>query len=147
MNVTDLLKKNGLKKSAQRVALVNILLKHRRPLTEEDMKSELGEVYDRVTFYRTMQMLVSVGIVHRIVVDNTTVEYALSTEEDEHAHVHFYCKVCHAVTCMKEVPVYHYQLPDGYRQEECEVVIKGVCPTCAAQGKPAGDDRQGTGQG
>lgn len=130
MNATDLLKGKGIKKSAQRIAVINILQKNMIPLTEEEFKKEMGEMYDRITFYRTMQALCGAGIVHRIIVDNTIVEYALNTEEEHRSHVHFYCTNCHSVTCLKDVSVYDYELPANYQKKECEVLIKGLCPTC-----------------
>lgn len=130
MNATDILKEKNLKKSIQRIAVIDALQKGKRPLAEEEIKEEMGELYDRITFYRTMQALVGAGIVHRIVVDKTMVEYALNGEAGKNAHAHFYCRVCHAVTCLEDIPAYHYHLPDEYSVEECEVVIKGVCPDC-----------------
>lgn len=130
MNATDILKEKGLKKSAQRISVITILQQNTVPLTEEEIKEGMGEIYDRVTFYRTMQVLVGLEIVHRIVVDNTTTKYALNADGENKSHVHFYCRVCHAVACLKEVPVHHYQLQGDYKQEDCEVLIKGVCPAC-----------------
>ena len=69
MNATDILKEKGLKKSAQRISVITILQQKLVPLTEEEIKEDMGEIYDRVTFYRTMQVLVGMGIVHRIVVE------------------------------------------------------------------------------
>ncbi|HAY19080.1 MAG TPA: Fur family transcriptional regulator, partial [Rikenellaceae bacterium] len=53
MNATDILKRSGLKKSAQRIAIINILQNHLVPLKEDEIKDEMGEIYDRITFYRT----------------------------------------------------------------------------------------------
>ncbi len=132
MNATDILKGKGLKKSAQRVAVINILQKSMTPMTEDEIKTEMGEMYDRVTFYRTMQALCSAEIVHRIVIDNTTLEYALNTaEKGNRSHVHFFCISCHSAICLKDVPVYTYNLPANYQQKDCEVLIKGICPACA----------------
>ena len=131
MNASEILKHNGLKKSAQRIAVINILQKHIIPLSEDEIKEEMGEIYDRVTFYRTIQALCNAKIIHRIIVDKTCVEYALNTEEDaHHSHIHFYCTVCHSVTCLKNTPIKQYDLPDGYQQKECQVLIKGICPSC-----------------
>ena len=130
MNATDILKEKGLKKSAQRISVITILQQKLVPLTEEEIKEDMGEIYDRVTFDRTMQVLVGMGIVHRIVVDNTTTKYALNTDGENKSHVHFYCRICHAVICLKDVPVHRYQLHGNYKQEDCEVLIKGVCPAC-----------------
>lgn len=131
MNAIELLKSQGLKKTAQRIMLINILQKKAVALTEEDIKQEMGDLYDRITFYRTIQTLLDVGIIHRITIDNKTVKYALSetsTHEDNHSH--FFCKRCHSVTCLDNLPSINYTLPDGYKGEECEVLIKGICCKC-----------------
>ena len=89
MDAVDILKKKNLKKSIQRIAIIDALQKRMRPLTEEEIKEEMGELYDRITFYRTMQTLVGAGIVHRVVVDKTMVEYAINNKGEECHHAHF----------------------------------------------------------
>lgn len=129
MSAIDILREKGLKKSAQRISIINILLDKQIPLTESDIKAEMGDMYDRITFYRTIQTLLEKGVIHRITIDSTTVKYALNTAQS-HSHIHFYCKMCHAVTCFKEIPLQEYVLPAGFEQEECEMLIKGVCGKC-----------------
>lgn len=129
MGIIDILKEKGLKKSAQRVAILSILQAKKMPLTENDIKTEMGDMYDRITFYRTVQTLLDADIIHRIIIDNVTVKYALNVAGG-HSHVHFFCKKCHNVTCLKNVDIQTYQLPPGFSQEECEVLIKGICDKC-----------------
>ncbi|MCU4176154.1 hypothetical protein [Carboxylicivirga sp. N1Y90] len=45
-------------------------------------------------------------------------------------NAHFYCDACEMVKCMEEIPVKHYQMPNGYLNNETEVMIKGRCPNC-----------------
>lgn len=104
MSAIDILREKGLKKSAQRISIINILLDKQIPLTESDIEVEMGDMYDRITFYRTIQTLLEKGVIHRITIDSTTVKYALNTAQS-HSHIHFYCKMCHAVTCFKEIPI------------------------------------------
>lgn len=54
MSAIDILREKGLKKSAQRISIINILLDKQIPLTESDIKAEMGDMYDRITFYRTI---------------------------------------------------------------------------------------------
>lgn len=131
MNAIELLRSQGLKKTAQRIMLINILQKKAVALTEDDIKQDMGDLYDRITFYRTVQTLLDVGIIHRITIDNKTVKYALS-EISTHGsnHSHFFCKQCHSVTCLENIPPANYTLPEGYKEEECEVLIKGICGKC-----------------
>lgn len=134
MGTIDLLKSKGLKKTAQRILLINILQKKEVALTEEDIKVEMGDLYDRITFYRTIQTLLDVDIIHRITVDNKTIKYALN-EGDSHGkdHIHFFCKTCHSVTCLEDIPITKFDLPEGYRDDECDILIKGKCKECNKQ--------------
>lgn len=129
MSAIDILRGKGLKKSAQRIAIIKILLDKQIPLTESDIKVEMGDMYDRITFYRTIQVLLENHIIHRITIDNVTVKYALNNTQ-YHSHIHFFCKICHSVTCLKDIPLQDYPLPENYKQEECEVLIKGICNEC-----------------
>ena len=128
MNATDILKRKGLKKSAQRIRVINILKDKGMPMAEDEIKVAMGEIYDRVTFYRTMQALEKAGVVHRILIDNNKSEYAFNVEDGHHSHVHFLCTKCGAVSCLN-------RLPEGYVPAESEVLIKGVCPSCSAEKK------------
>jgi len=133
MNAIELLRAKGLKKTAQRIMLINILRKHAIALTEADIKAEMDDLYDRITFYRTIQILLDADIIHRITVDNITVKYALNDlHAPEHAgnHAHFFCNNCHAVTCLEDVSSLNYTLPPGFTGEKCEVLIRGFCRKC-----------------
>ena len=48
-------------------------------------------------------------------------------------HVHLTCTVCHETICLKDMHIPAITLPDGYRIEEAEFVIKGICPKCQAK--------------
>ena len=113
MNATDILKRKGLKKSAQRIRVINILKDKGMPMAEDEIKVAMGEIYDRVTFYRTMQALEKAGVVHRILIDNNKSEYAFNVEDGHHSHVHFLCTKCGAVSCLKDIMVADYRLPEG----------------------------------
>jgi len=133
MNAVDLLRTKGLKKTAQRIMLINILQKHAIALTETDIKAEMGDLYDRITFYRTIQILLEANIIHRITVDNITVKYALNdVAKPKHtiSHAHFFCTNCQSVTCLDTIPLSDYSLPDGFTGEKCEILIKGHCAKC-----------------
>jgi Fur family ferric uptake transcriptional regulator len=133
MNAVDILKNKGLKKTAQRIMLINLLQKTGISLTEGEIKSEMGDLYDRITFYRTVQTLLDANIIHRITVDNITVKYALNHSDHEHSgnHIHFFCKQCHSVTCLEDSAMPEYRVPGGFKFDECEVLIKGLCDKCS----------------
>lgn len=134
MNAVEILRSKGLKKTAQRIMLINILESSTISLTESDIKSKMGDLYDRVTFYRTVQTLLDAEIIHRIVVDNIIVKYALNrTEHHAENHAHFFCQICHSVTCLEDAVAFQYNLPAGFEAQEYEVLIKGICNKCHAK--------------
>ena len=49
--------------------------------------------------------------------------------DDEHTH--FYCVRCHRTFCLKRIHVPVVELPDGFRMDSINYVIKGLCPECA----------------
>lgn len=134
MDIAELLKDKGLKKTNARITISSILSQSVLPLSEQDIKKKMGNDYDRVTFYRTVQVLIEAGIIHRIIVDNTQIKYAFTktnkNEPDKTEHIHFYCTECHKLSCLENVAVAHYELPEGYTQSECAVLIKGICKSC-----------------
>ncbi len=103
-------------------------------LTENDIKEGMGDLYDRITFYRTIQTLLDAEIIHRITINSKTIKYALN-EESSHGenHSHFFCEKCHAVTCLEDTTKFDYQLPKGYTVHECEILIKGTCTRCGKE--------------
>jgi Fur family ferric uptake transcriptional regulator len=134
MNATEILQHHEVKKTAPRVAIIQALQKGRSPLSESELKDDLGDFYDRTTFYRSMQTLAEAGVIHRIVVDNLLVKYVLNDCEHGHHHqpdhVHFYCQQCKALICMDELKTPRYELPSGFKQQTCEVIIRGLCVKC-----------------
>ena len=135
MRPVDILYNHNLKRTSCREGIIEVVMAAKQALSENEIRKLLIGNYDRTTFYRSFKTLEEHKIIHKIVVDNNLVKYALDntiTQKDEHAH--FYCNECHAVKCMDNVPVKKYQLPDDYIDIETEVLIKGTCANCKNQG-------------
>jgi Fur family ferric uptake transcriptional regulator len=134
MKAVDILKNYKLKRTSCREGIIDVVMGADQALSENEIIEQLSGNYDRTTFYRSFKTLEERNILHKIVLDNQLVKYALDntvTHKDEHAH--FYCKECHTVKCMDNVPMQKYQLPDGYSDVETEVLIKGTCALCQNQ--------------
>lgn len=134
MTALEILKLHEIKKTPARMAMIHVLQTGQYPMSENDMKDRMSNLYDRVTFYRNIQTLTNAGIIHKIVADNTTVRYALNSCEHKHNHIvehaHFYCKTCHEVVCLNQIKIPTYNLPKGYKFADCDVIIKGTCEKC-----------------
>jgi Fur family ferric uptake transcriptional regulator len=135
MDALNLLKKKGLKKTAQRIMLINILQRKGISLSENEIRMNMGAMYDRITFYRTVQKLIEMDIIYRIAVDNASVRYALNNKEEIKGYqnsVHFFCEKCNTTFNIEKSQIPDLQLPDGYIPREYEVLIKGICSSCAS---------------
>jgi Fur family ferric uptake transcriptional regulator len=134
MKALDILNSHELKRTSCREGIIEVVMEASQALSENEIRIRLAGNYDRTTFYRSFKTLEDHKILHKIVVDNQLVKYALDksvTKVDEHAH--FYCNECHTVKCMETIPVQKYQLPEGYSDNETEVLIKGTCASCKNQ--------------
>ena len=100
-------------------------------VSEEEIKQKVEGNYDRTTFYRSFKTLIEKNIIHKIVVDNQLVKYAITeSSRVSQNHVHFYCNQCGMVECMPDAEINFPPLPAGYRQVETELIIKGYCNNC-----------------
>ncbi len=131
MESVDILTSHNLKRTSCREGIIDVILAADNPLGEKEIREKLYGNYDRTTFYRSFKTLEEHKVIHKIVVDNNLVKYALDnsiTHKKEHAH--FYCKACNSVKCLENVPVEFPVLPDGYSGTETELIIKGTCALC-----------------
>ncbi len=131
MEAIEVLFAHNLKRTSCRQGIIEVIMKANKALSENEVRERLAGNYDRTTFYRSFKTLEEYRIIHKIVVDNQLVKYALDnsvTRKNEHAH--FYCNECNAVLCLDSVPVVQPVLPDGYTSQETEVIIKGTCALC-----------------
>ena len=134
MEAVELLNRHNLKRTACREGIIEVVMKADQALSVNEIRERLAGNYDRTTFYRSFKTLEEHKIIHKIVVDNQLVKYALDntiTHKIEHAH--FYCVSCNTVECMDSIPVQKYHLPDGYSDDGAEVIIKGRCAICRNQ--------------
>ena len=134
MEAIEILQNHQIKKTSPRVSIIQALQTSQNPLSEGEVKEKMGALYDRITFYRSVQTLMEAGIIHRIVADNITVKYALNSCDKGHKHqtdhIHFFCQDCNSLICLDEVKTQRYSLPKGFTAQECDVIIKGLCNKC-----------------
>jgi len=106
-------------------------MKAGEPLSEQQIRDQLEGNYDRTTFYRSFKVLQERRIIHKIVIDNQFVKYALDNQVTHKSnHAHFYCEKCDTVQCLDEVEVNTPELPEGYSAASAEFIIKGFCSHC-----------------
>ncbi len=132
MKPIDILRFHQLKRTACREGILSAILSANKALSEEEVKSKVEGNYDRTTFYRSFKTLIENNVLHKIVVDEGLVKYAITIvgKTPEHHHAHFVCKKCHTVSCLDAFTVKVPNLPVGYQTEDSDLLIKGVCKSC-----------------
>ncbi len=131
MKPHELLIEHGLKRTSCREGIIAVVESAGHPLSELEIRQRLSGNYDRTTFYRSFKTLEESGIIHKIVIDNSVVRYALAiTITQKSNHAHFFCVACGTVHCMESIPIAAPALPDGFTSDETEMIIKGTCKSC-----------------
>jgi Fur family ferric uptake transcriptional regulator len=132
--IGNILRRNNLSITDSRKKILSLFLDNKDALAHGNIEKKAGEKFDRVTIYRTLQTFVEKGIIHSIPTADNSVKYALckDCEEGHHHddHVHFVCSNCNTTICLDDVVSPTIELPKGYKVEDVQVVINGVCDKC-----------------
>jgi Fur family transcriptional regulator, ferric uptake regulator len=129
----------GLRVTAPRLAVLQVLAEAERPLSHSEVVVRLGDdaVWDRATVYRNLIALVGVELVRVASHAGGVCRYELARGDKACAHPHFLCDDCGIVSCLPETEVV---TPDVVTPEKAhwarslrtaEVQFVGRCPSCA----------------
>lgn len=133
--IADLLRRKHLSVTDSRRRILTLFMQQQDALAHGDIEKKAGEKFDRVTIYRTLQAFVEKGIIHTIPTSDNSVRYALCRDCSEHHHhddhVHFICSNCNTTTCLDDIVSPEIVLPIGYKAQNVQVVINGLCKNCA----------------
>lgn len=131
-----LLKTFRLRSTPNRQEILHLFLEKNYALSHHDIEKAVQNSLDRVTVYRTLKTFLDKGLIHKVLDDEGTLKYALcndtcTTAEHHHDHVHFKCTKCGQTNCLNvEVPP--IKLPKGYKPNEFNLLIQGVCQQCSS---------------
>ena len=135
--INTLLKKNGLKVTESRKAILKVFKRITYALSYSELDKELKGVLDKVTVYRTLKSFEESGIIHEVMDGSSKTKYALchdgACSENIHhdAHVHFKCNSCEKTFCLESTQIPTIKLPDGYITNKQFVSFQGECRECA----------------
>ncbi|HCM75825.1 MAG TPA: transcriptional repressor [Cytophagales bacterium] len=133
---SQILKESKLRSTSSRSKILGLFLTHSHALSYSDIEREVGASFDRVTVYRTLKSFLEKGIIHKILDDTGGLKYGLcdnlcSYLKHQHDHVHFKCTQCGQTSCLNMVEIPGFNLPNGYKVEEVNLLIQGMCSSCA----------------
>jgi Fur family transcriptional regulator, ferric uptake regulator len=131
-----LLKDFRLRSTPSRQEILHLFLRKDHALSHGDIEKEINNALDRVTVYRTLKTFLDRGLIHKVLDDEGSLKYALCNEAcgaagHHHDHVHFKCTICGQTNCLNvEIP--SVKLPKGYKPEELNLLIQGICGNCSS---------------
>ena len=130
-----LLKAQGMRATAQRIAVLLALREQKSPMTHEEVMGLLGSgMYDKASIWRVLSDLAGVGILRRMALGDRVWRYELQdarrTAKDDHPH--FLCEDCGDITCLPslEVRAKNGKLPPALIKAEFHIRITGICGVC-----------------
>jgi Fur family ferric uptake transcriptional regulator len=135
-----MIRATGARMTRPRVEVLATLLAAQRALTHHEIERQMNRALgiDRVTIYRVLEWLTARGLAHRISGDDRVWRFNAAEGERTHEHAHFKCNDCGEVICLdKATAARSVPLPTGYRTQEIELTVKGLCADCV----PARADR------
>jgi len=129
------LRARGQRVTPQRLAIAAVVGELRHHATADEIS---GLVARRVpgislpTVYATLELLEELGLVRRVATETGTAVFDPRTD----AHHHVVCRRCGAIADI-EAPADHLDVlraaeAAGYRADEAQVVVRGVCAGCRA---------------
>ena len=132
--LTTALRDAGLRATAPRVAVLNLLRRAPMPLSHPDVVDALRrEAWDRATLYRNLADLVRVGLARRTDLGDRVWRFEATGAGDPHSHPHFVCRTCGDVVCLDTVDVTVRgggKAPAAVRRQDFEVQLRGDCDRC-----------------
>lgn len=137
MTSEEILLAAGVQPTPNRLLVLRELQRAGRILSLRELEDRIDTV-DKSGIFRVLRLFADHHLVHEIDDGSGSAKYEPChighCHDDQHddQHIHFYCRRCHRTFCLDDIPVPHVELPHGYRSEETNYVIKGLCPACQA---------------
>ena len=133
-SLVQLLRKQGLKLTPQRMVILNILTQSERHLTADEIFQEAKKIYPMLsatTVYRNLEDMTGAGLLSHFRYSGSAMRYDTNIEE----HHHFICTKCGEVrdiylkTINYDVDTEKFAL-DRFRIDGSELYLNGVCEGC-----------------
>ena len=132
-----LLRENGLRATAPRMAVLALLAKADTPLSHSEVRERLGETdWDQATIYRNLVKLRDAGIAPVVICVDGIDRYEMDgARGGGRAHPHFVCEDCGKVACLPAELTESMSMPGPWAAsiEKAMVQLRGECPDCLVQ--------------
>lgn len=130
MNAPLLLSGKGIRATAHRTEILNLLINSPVALSEKQIRSKLTTQIDRATVYRALKTFTDQEIIHPLFTEKDTTKYLIKKDHEE--HIHFKCRGCNQLICLPEIQFNNLPLPEGFEKDSVNFIVHGTCKNCNA---------------
>lgn len=133
-DIKTILRKNGLKATSARIALLALLERTAAPLSAQALIERLGDQIDQATVYRALQSLKERHIIRQVDLRHNHAHYERTTGEEHH---HLVCLRCGTIEDVHQCNIDHMHhtvlahAKNFARIEQHALEFYGICKRCA----------------
>lgn len=129
----EILNIKKVKITAVRTVVLRHLLSQKKAQSLKDIQNALAYT-DRSSIFRTLKTFEEKKVIHSIEDGSGMTKYAVCVEgcncDPKDLHYHFYCINCSKTFCLLDLPIPHIQLPENFKFQQANMVVKGLCDYC-----------------
>lgn len=130
---TQRLEKKNIKPTAVRILVLRKLMESPYAVSLSELE-QLLETVDKSTIFRTLNLFLAHHLVHELEDGSGSSKYEICESEERCSvsdmHAHFYCEQCHRTFCFKNIHIPLIALPEGFRMQSINYMVKGICKHC-----------------
>lgn len=125
------LEAHGIKPTAVRILVWEEAMAQSETFSLNDMEQRMPHM-ERSSIFRALKLFSEHHLLHTIDDGTGVQKYCVCRCEDNHHinHIHFNCRVCGKTYCLEDYAIPVVTMPEGFKMEEAEYVVKGVCSSC-----------------
>jgi len=128
------LEARGIRATAIRILIFKTMLDQHQAFSLSSLEIELDTI-DKSTLSRTISLFHEKLLIHSIDDGSGSIKYSVCREdclcELKDQHMHFFCSHCKKTYCLNTISIPQIQLPQKFRLESVNFVLKGICDECS----------------
>lgn len=135
-NSAEFLKNAGIKVTANRILVLDTLLRSRGPMSMKEIEDEVSSL-DKSSIFRCLTVMKKHELLHALDGGPEGVRYEVCRAPhdgpDTDEHLHFHCELCGKTFCFEDISTPSVSLPEGYEVHSTELTVKGICRECSGK--------------
>ncbi len=133
-NVEERLRECCVAATPNRLLVLRAINEAPGPMSLAELEAAL-ETLEKSSISRVLNLLERREIIHALQDGRGITKYEICGAASHHhsqfdMHTHFYCTSCRRTFCFEDVAVPTVDIPDGFRTDSVNYMLKGLCPDC-----------------